>query len=127
MKGLLQLFSQMPPEALFLSVAEAFGGNNFDTQFTFNIYDVQKLNTVEKMREHIPEFQSLYLPCKSRMYIHPEKWTMKSCINILRHFGRLKNGQLLYQEKLKGGVKFIQYTYYPSIAEPDKPTVISFD
>ena len=127
MKGLLQLFSQRPSEELFQAVAEAFGGNNFETQFTFNVYDMEKLNTVDKMREYIPLFETLYLPCKKKLYIIPDKWCGKSCINIVRHFAKLKGGTLSYIEKLKGGVKHIQYTYYPPIADPNKPAVITFD
>lgn len=126
-KELLQLFKERPSDALFQKVASAFGGNRFDTQFTFNIYDMEKLNTLSAMKELAPALEDVYLDCKKKVYLLVDGWTIKNCINILRHFCKLKQAKLLYQEKLKNGVKYIQYTMYPNIAPDNQPVRITFD
>jgi hypothetical protein len=69
--------------------------------------------TLKKITDMVPELEAVYLPCKSRTYLHGI--TEKNVTTILRHFLKTQGYTIDSQEKYMKGVKYIMYRIVPYI------------
>ena len=103
-----QLFKTIPDLNVIMELLSYFGIDSLtnDDQ-EFNIQTMDDLNTVQEILENIDTIKSYYIPCKVKLYL--SELTNKKCITVLRQFLKAIGYTLIYKEKYKNGVKYINY------------------
>tara|TARA_B100000674_G_C37470296_1_gene746706 strand:- start:231 stop:650 length:420 start_codon:yes stop_codon:yes gene_type:complete len=102
-----QLFRKKVPLELVLKILNAFGLKDFEDRTNFSRKILDKIKTVDKIKELKPELEKYYLPCKSRTYL--SGLNNKNVITILRQCCKLYNYIVISREKYSKGEKFINY------------------
>lgn len=102
-----QLFKIIPDNSFIIKLLNLYGIVGYEDARFFTKVDLEKLNTLEKLKEIDKEIYSYYLPCKAKIYL--KHITIKRCIVILRHFLKIKNYTLFSKEKFINGKKTTIY------------------
>ena len=120
-----QLFKKIPGEDVALGLLKLFGINGFDDKRCFSRKDLDKLGTVGKVQEMIPELRQCYLNCKAKAYLN--ELTPKSVITILRQVLKANGYNIVSREKYIKGEKFLIYNIVSRSACEYKPVILNFD
>ena len=120
-----QLFKKEPTKDFVLRVLKKFGIQDFDDNRSFSRKDLDKLNTVETIRELIPELKEYYINCKARTYL--SDLNSKNVITILRQLLKFYGYHIISREKYVKGEKFLIYSIISENKYEYKPVVINFD
>ena len=102
-----QLFKLIPDNSFIIKLLNLYGIVGFEDTRFFTKFDLEKLNTLEKLKEIDKEIYSYYLPCKAKIYL--KNITIKRCIVILRHFLKINKYTLFSKEKFINGKKTTIY------------------
>lgn len=87
-----QLFKSPIPDELLVNILICYGFNSIEDEHTFCKSDIEKLNTVNKVKALKDEISNHYLPCKAKIYL--DNLDINKCITILRQILRL-HGRIL--------------------------------
>lgn len=127
-----QLFKNKPDLNLVIDIIKLYGLNDFSDTKLFTKENLQDLNTVEKLNNHIERLREYYLPCKAKKYL--VNLDEKKSITILRQLLKQHGHNLLAKEKFIKGIKYnfyqiIQYSNKKLDTEKiiDDRIVLSFD
>lgn len=115
-----QLFKLPVPEDLLHNVMECFGFKHGCDEHMFCKYDLDRMQTVEKMRLLKDELFKYYLPCKARLYLNDLDGS--TCITILRQILRLHGMALISHQKY---VKQSKCTMYSIQERETKDSIIT--
>jgi len=106
-----QVFRKIPSDDLVLRVVRSFGLKDLNDKTQFSRRDISIHNTINKVQALLPELEDIYLPCKSRSYLHGIN--EKNVTTILRQLLKTKKYTIHSQEKYIKGSKFILYQIVP--------------
>lgn len=115
-----QLFKSSIPEELLVKILICYGFNTVDDDHSFCKYDIEKLNTVDKINSLKDEVAKHYLPCKSKIYL--DNLDSNKCITILRQILRLHGQILISRQKY---VKQKKITIYSIRKIDDEEKIIN--
>lgn len=102
-----QLFKKIPTKEYVDKILQIFGINEFDENFYFSKFDIQKKNIVEKFKEEIPELNKYYLNCKAKKYL--TDLNFKKIVTVLRQIVRQHKYRIVGFEKYTNGEKYLLY------------------
>jgi hypothetical protein len=102
-----QLFKKIPDKEYVLKIMKLFGIKGFEDKRFFTRKDLDKLNTLENIKECLPELREYYLRCKADKYL--DELTTKTCITVLRQLLRHYNYKIVSREKYSEGSKHLIY------------------
>jgi hypothetical protein len=112
-----QLFNSIPDDAFIQNLLICYGIKGLDDQTDFCKGDLEKLNTVQKVTEMVPEMSLYYIPCKAKIYIlNDEAMTLKRTVTILWQFLKLYDYSLNRKERIIEGKKVIYYSLWKNSA-----------
>lgn len=125
-----QLFRISPDLKISTKLLNLFGISDFSDNHSFTKFNLQELDTVNKMKEIIEDLKKYYIPCKSKIYLI--NLNEKKCITILRQFLKVHNFTLMSKEKYIKGKKSLFYQVIPlqidmTIKERNNKVIIRFD
>jgi hypothetical protein len=125
-----QLFCISPDLKISTKILNLFGISDFNDNHSFTKFNLQELDTVNKMQEIIEDLKKYYIPCKSKIYLI--NLNEKKCITILRQFLKVHNFTLMSKEKYIKGKKSLFYQVIPlqidmTIKERNNKVIIRFD
>lgn len=97
-----QLFNSIPDEVFMKKLLACYGLKGFDDISEFSKIDlVEKQNTLQNIKELIPEMTLYYIPCKAKIYIlDKSKLNIKRTITILWQFLKLYDFSLQRKERV---------------------------
>lgn len=87
---------------------ECYGLLGIQDNRAFCKTDMQKLNTIEKLKNLLPELRRYYTPCKARVYLEQEL-SERRCITVLKQMLRPLGKTLLSRERNVAGRKTVYY------------------
>ena len=121
-----QLFRKTPPPSIVDRIARLYSINNYDDNIKLTLNKLIQLNTIEKLKDIIPELKQYYVKCKGDYYL--ENLTPKKTITLLRQLIKTRGYTLSSREKYANGSKYLEYKIVP-LKEVKKPTkiIIKFD
>jgi hypothetical protein len=100
-----QLFSKLPTENILDKLEDIYPIKGFrNNTIHFSKYDMERENTVEKLKEFVPELEKYYMPCKQKTFLRCI--TLKKGMTILRQILRI------FGYKIKSKEKFVRYRKY---------------
>lgn len=102
-----QLFKKIPTKEYINKILKLFGIVDFDENFYFSKFDIQKKNILNKINEEIPELEKYYLKCKAKKYL--VDLNHKKLITILRQLVRQHKYRIVGFEKYTNGEKYLLY------------------
>tara|TARA_B100000963_G_scaffold147614_1_gene128504 strand:+ start:2101 stop:2481 length:381 start_codon:yes stop_codon:yes gene_type:complete len=102
-----QLFKKIPTKEYINKILKLFGIVDFDENFYFSKFDIQKKNILDKINEEIPELEKYYLKCKAKKYL--VDLNHKKLITILRQLVRQHKYRIVGFEKYTNGEKYLLY------------------
>tara|TARA_Y100001958_G_C21179657_1_gene509792 strand:- start:982 stop:1362 length:381 start_codon:yes stop_codon:yes gene_type:complete len=102
-----QLFKKIPPKEYVNKILHIFGIKDFDENFYFSKYDIQKKNIIEEIEKELPELQKYYLNCKAKKYLIDLDF--KRIVTILRQLTRQHKYRIVGFEKYTNGEKYLLY------------------
>lgn len=102
-----QLFKKIPPKEYVNKILFIFGIKDFDENFYFSKYDIQKKNIIEEIEKELPELQKYYLNCKAKKYLIDLDF--KRIVTILRQLTRQHKYRIVGFEKYTNGEKYLLY------------------
>ena len=125
-----QLFRISPDLKISTKLLNLFGISDFNDNHSFTKFNLQELDTVNKMKEITEDLKKYYIPCKSKVYLI--NLNEKKCITILRQFLKVHNFTLMSKEKYIKGKKSLFYQVIPlqidmTIKERNNKVIIRFD
>lgn len=125
-----QLFRISPDLKISTKLLNLFGISDFNDNHSFTKFNLQELDTVNKMKEITEDLKKYYIPCKSKIYLI--NLNEKKCITILRQFLKVHNFTLMSKEKYIKGKKSLFYQVIPlqidmTIKERNNKVIIRFD
>jgi hypothetical protein len=135
--GKNQLFCKHLSDEVVNRIVEAFGFRSLNDRRSFSRSDLNKLNTVDKVKELKPLLEQYYLPCKARTYLND--LNEKNIVTILRQCIKTRGYTICSREKYLKGDKFIIYSLCPLdqkeyisvvngiVDMKNKETIITFD
>jgi hypothetical protein len=106
-----QIFRTLPSDELVDKVIKAFGLRGLSDRSPFSRKDLALNGTVKKLTDMMGELEAVYLPCKSRTYLHGIN--EKNVTTIFRQLLKTKGHTIESQEKYMKGQKFIMYHIVP--------------
>lgn len=110
-----QLFKEKIDKTLLLELIKCFGLSSLNDQKTFCKYDLVQMQTVKKINEMILSLESVYLPCKAKIYL--ANICERRALTILKQVLRVHGYFLLSKEKNINNRKTI---YYQLMCEKDR-------
>lgn len=113
-----QLFKNMPERSFVIELINLYGIEDFDDDKYFTKKTLEKLNTIENLKDIKDKLNEYYIECKSKTYLIDI--TSKRCIVILRQFLRCHGYTLFSKEKFIKGEKQTIY----KIVKLDKEVVV---
>ena len=102
-----QLFKKIPTKEYINKILKLFGIVDFDENFYFSKFDIQKKNILDTINEEIPELEKYYLKCKAKKYL--VDLNHKKLITILRQLVRQHKYRIVGFEKYTNGEKYLLY------------------
>lgn len=125
-----QLFRISPDLKISTKLLNLFGISDFNDNHSFTKFNLQELDTVNKIKEITEYLKKYYIPCKSKIYLI--NLNEKKCITILRQFLKVHNFTLMSKEKYIKGKKSLFYQVIPlqidmTIKERNNKVIIRFD
>ena len=127
-----QLFIKKPSKEIIKKVLQCFGITNLMLEESFTYLDMEKLNTINNLKNIKNELLEFYLICKAKIYLN--KWTFKSCITICRQLLKTINYNLFRKDYCKNGKKYSSFTIQNETnfkliksMEKNKKIIITFD
>ena len=102
-----QLFIIKPTQDLILKIINTFGIKDLKDNHEFSLLDMNKIDTVKKIKELETEIKKYYLPCKQKIYL--ENWNYKTCITIARQFLKTIDYDINSREKFINNKKYLLY------------------
>lgn len=102
-----QLFRQDPDIEFVTKLVNCFNIRDINDSRQFCKYELEVYDTVNKIKELIPEMTIYYVPCKSLAYL--EDINEKRSITILKHFISVFGYTLNRKEIIKKNKKIIYY------------------
>lgn len=109
-----QLFRDKIPDDLFLKLLSCFDLESVTDAKSFNIDDLKKFGTVERIRQMLEDLKRYYIPCKARIYLRD--MDEQSCITVLRQILRLFNKSLRSYQRYINGRKITFYSIHEEVA-----------
>ena len=113
-----QLFKNMPDRSFVITLINLYGISDFDDDKYFTKNTLEKLNTVEELKEIKDKLSEYYISCKANTYL--KDITLARSIVILRQFLRCHGYTLFSKEKFVKGEKQTIY----KIVKLDKEVVV---
>lgn len=105
--GYNQLFLVKPSMEIIIKLINCFELEDLNDKTEFTHLDMDRNNTLCKIRELEEELAKYYLPCKKNIYLN--KWTNKNCITICRQFLKTVDMTLTSREKYINSRKHLLY------------------
>jgi len=102
-----QLFIIKPTQDLILKIINTLGIKDLKDNHEFSLLDMNKIDTVKKIKELETEIKKYYLPCKQKIYL--ENWNYKTCITIARQFLKTIDYDINSREKFINNKKYLLY------------------
>ena len=93
-----QLFRISPDLKISTKLLNLFGISDFNDNHSFTKFNLQELDTVNKMKEITEDLKKYYIPCKSKIYLI--NLNEKKCITILRQFLKVHNFMLCLKKNI---------------------------
>ena len=128
--GYNQLFLKKPSNEIIIKILCCFGLINLDDATEFSQLDMEKLNTIIRLKNMESELSDYYLPCKKAIYL--TKWNYKNCITICRQFLKTVDMTLYSREKYIKSKKYLLYKLITTQEREEKKksngkVVVTFD
>ena len=105
-----QLFKKLPDADLLRELLDCFNLTGIDDGTTFSKFDLG--DTPRKFTLLIPRLSLIYLPCKARVYLHPNK-----AVVVLRQIVKLFRYRLHSYETTCSNTKLMMYKIVPDNEE----------
>lgn len=105
-----QIFRMTPDIEIINRVLNCFNLKDINDNYTFSKPELLNYNTVDKLKELIPELTVLYIPCKANIYI--ANINIKNVITILRQFIGVIGFKLNTKEIIREKKKITYYNIY---------------
>lgn len=102
-----QLFRTHITDDLFYKIINCFNYSEINSNIFFSKSDLEIFDTVNRLKELKNELKTIYLPCKSKIYV--EINSPQNAITILRQVLRLFNYKLMSKQKYINNKKVIFY------------------
>ncbi len=102
-----QLFRLLPDIDFVTKLIKCFNIRDLNDTRQFCKYELKNYNTVDKIKELIPDMILFYVPCKSIAYL--QDIDEKRSITILKHFISVLGYTLNRKEVIKKNKKIIYY------------------
>lgn len=102
-----QLFMKLPDMKFIGKVLKCYDLLDLNVNKRFTIFDLEKIDTVNKLKQLEDELRYYYLPCKYKKFF--DKLDEKRSITILRHFLRIIDYKISSREKYSNHQKYLEY------------------
>lgn len=102
-----QLFKTHMTDDLFYKIINCFNYSEINSNVFFSKMDLDTFDTVNRLSDLKNELKTIYLPCKSKIYMEIE--SSQDAITILRQVLRLFNYKLMSKQKYINNKKVIFY------------------
>ena len=108
-----QLFRERPDKDFIIKLLNCFDLKDLNDTTEFTKDKLNKIKTIDKINNLLPELVIYYLPCKYNMFL--KNITINRCITILKQNLKIFNYKLKKREHVINKNKVIYYCLYNNV------------
>lgn len=105
-----QVFQKIPPLELIKEIVGFFGIYTLEIGKSFQNIDLDKLDTLLKLKDKLSVLREYYYPCKAKLFLNEDSLTLRRAVTILRQIISIRGLTLEVREKFIKKTKILIYT-----------------